>query len=354
MTPEITEALVADHDALEQFHGRSPAVARQQVGVAQNAPACTTLAYVRQDGSVVTFQEAVFAYEEHGEAKAAAKSLRICKNRLCKILNDGGHKMRRLTVTQAVRDRIHTYYTDTPETDFDLDELAAELSRHKANVSRIARDMGLTHRRPMRADSRAAIGLASAERIARDGHPRGMLGRKLSPDALAKVSAASLASHAKQRAAGVGVHSAEGKQAASDRMSKMRAAMPAENTYSRCKGGRREDIGPMYFRSAWEANYARYLNWLKARGEIEDWQYEPTTFWFEAIKRGVRSYKPDFLIFEKATSYFVEVKGWMDAKSATKLKRMKKYHPTVEVRLFGAKDYASLKTKLSRVIPGWE
>lgn len=43
MTPEITEAVVADHDALQQIHGRSPAVARQQVGVAQNAPACTTL-----------------------------------------------------------------------------------------------------------------------------------------------------------------------------------------------------------------------------------------------------------------------------------------------------------------------
>lgn len=121
------------------------------------------------------------------------------------------------------------------------------------------------------------------------------------------------------------------------------------------KAGYREDLGNIYFRSAWEANYARYLNWLIEKGQINRWEYESDTFWFDKIKRGVRSYKPDFKVWDRPESdpYYVEVKGWMDAKSKTKLKRMTKYHPDVRVDLFGAKEYRALK-KWSNLIPGWE
>lgn len=117
--------------------------------------------------------------------------------------------------------------------------------------------------------------------------------------------------------------------------------------------GFRDDIG-LYVRSAWEANYARYLNWLKARGEIESWEYEPQTFWFLAIQRGTRSYKPDFLVREKGKEYFVEVKGYMDAKSKTKIKRMKIYHPTVELRVVDERQYRSIARTVSGMIRGWE
>ena len=352
----IAIAEAADYAALNNPGAVSVSGVRQQVGASSpGVPACTTLVYTRRDGVGITLDEAIYAYEGVGEVKAAARSLGICKNRLCKILNEAGHPLRRLTTTQAVRDRIHAYYTETPATDFDLDELAAELNRHKANVSRIARGMGLTDQgRPLRPESRAQQAVALSETWRREGHPRGFNGRKHTGETLEKVSAAGKKAWAHMKATRTGNFSDENRQATSDRMSKVRAAAPAESAYSRCKGGRRPDVGPMYFRSAWEANYARYLNWLQGRGEIDRWEYEPETFWFEAIKRGVRSYKPDFRIFEKGTSYFVEVKGWMDAKSRTKLRRMKKYHPGVEVRLFGSKDYASLKSKLSRVIPGWE
>lgn len=150
-------------------------------------------------------------------------------------------------------------------------------------------------------------------------------------------------------------NSPEHRQTLSDRMSKMQAENPPSNPYSRCAGGVRKDIGPMYFRSKWEANFARYLNWMKERGEIYDWKYEPTTFWFERIMRGVRSYKPDFLVkdFAEDEGRYIEVKGWMDAKSKTKLKRMKKYHPKVPIEVFGQKEYKQLQ-QLGRTIPGWE
>ena len=83
-----------------------------------------------------------------------------------------------------------------------------------------------------------------------------------------------------------------------------------------------------YFRSDWEVRYALHLECLKRKGLISEWFYEPKTFWFEDVKRGVRSYKPDFKIIQlDGSHYWVEVKGYMDGRSKTKLKRFKKYYP---------------------------
>jgi hypothetical protein len=124
---------------------------------------------------------------------------------------------------------------------------------------------------------------------------------------------------------------------------------------SRSKQGRRADLGNMFFRSSMEANVARYLNFLVSQKEILRWDYEPTTFWFSKIRRGVCSYKPDFCIHRPdETMYFLEVKGWMDPKSATKLKRMKKYYPDIQVELIDSKRYAAIRKSVSAFIPGWE
>jgi hypothetical protein len=127
-----------------------------------------------------------------------------------------------------------------------------------------------------------------------------------------------------------------------------RALEKPETMGNRAHGGRRADLGERYFRSSYEANYARYLNWSKV-----PWEYETKTFWFEGIKRGSRSYTPDFWIIPEAE--FHEVKGWMDPKSATKLKRMKKYHPAVKVVIIGGDWFKSAeRQKLCSLIPGWE
>jgi hypothetical protein len=130
----------------------------------------------------------------------------------------------------------------------------------------------------------------------------------------------------------------------------------ASDRYNTASRGRRADLGNTYFRSKHEANFARYLEWLRKRGEIDAWEYEAETFWFEAIRRGIRSYTPDFKVWPSAgrTPYFVEVKSWMDRKSATKLRRMKKYHPEVRVDVFDRAAHAELAAKLGKVIVGWE
>lgn len=84
-----------------------------------------------------------------------------------------------------------------------------------------------------------------------------------------------------------------------------------------------------YFRSLLEKNCAEYLQYLRDKDLILGWKYEPKTFWFTDIKRGVRSYKPDFFVMISAYKFFwLECKGYMDPKSKTKIKRLKKYFPS--------------------------
>ena len=123
------------------------------------------------------------------------------------------------------------------------------------------------------------------------------------------------------------------------------------------KGGWREIGGyRKYYRSRWEANYARYLEHLRAKEEVVSWAHEPKTFWFEGIKRGVNNYLPDFQVVypgERGEEYH-EVKGWMDTKSATKIKRMAKYHPTVRLVIIDRKIYNGLEREFGKIIESWE
>jgi hypothetical protein len=114
-------------------------------------------------------------------------------------------------------------------------------------------------------------------------------------------------------------------------------------------GGKRN-----FYRSLWEANYARYLEWMKTVGHISDWQHEPETFWFDGIKRGCVSYLPDFSVKRTDGSVeYHEVKGWMDDRSKTKIARMAKYHPNVKLSVVDAKAYRQLVNAVSSLVPGW-
>lgn len=115
-------------------------------------------------------------------------------------------------------------------------------------------------------------------------------------------------------------------------------------------GGKR-----FYAKSLWEQNYALYLEYLKSTGFIKDWEYEPETFWFEGIRRGTNNYKPDFKVWlNDSTTEFREVKGFMCPKSKTKIRRMKKYHPDVKLRVFGKKWWKKHNAALAAIVPGWK
>ena len=187
-------------------------------------------------------------------------------------------------------------------------------------------------------------------------HPKGMLGKKHSQVTKQKLSMTYKKIWADPKSK---FNSSSFRQATSDRMSHAHRQKTfyndVSNPYSRSKAGWWDNGDKRYYmRSSWEHNYAWYLEWLKARGEIKDWEYEPDTFWFENIRRGVRSYLPDFKVVQPNGSVeYHEVKGWLDPKSKTKLARMAKYYPQVKMVLIDNDVYKSIK-KWGRLIPGWE
>jgi hypothetical protein len=123
----------------------------------------------------------------------------------------------------------------------------------------------------------------------------------------------------------------------------------------RGKGGKRTDLNNQYFRSSWEANYARYLNFLVQQGKILKWEYEPDTFEFIKIKRGCRFYTPDFKIWAlNGLIHYDEVKGWMDPKSITRHKRMNKYYPSISIRIIDKSWFRENSVILSKIIKYWE
>lgn len=141
------------------------------------------------------------------------------------------------------------------------------------------------------------------------------------------------------------------------RIESTRANPNAEKTsYANCARGWRIVGGiRFYARSLWEANYARYLNFLREAGQIASWEHEPKTFWFEGIKRGTRSYLPDFrVVMPNGRVEWHEVKGWMDTRSRTQLKRMAKYYPEETLILAEGKKIKSLNQTLGRFVEGWE
>lgn len=130
-------------------------------------------------------------------------------------------------------------------------------------------------------------------------------------------------------------------------------------------GGKRADLGGQFFRSSWEANYARYLNWLIASfpgsapddwGGILKWEFESEEFEFTKIKRGTRFYKPDFKVYLKGGAIeYHEVKGYQHQKGETALKRMAKYYPEVKIVLIDKDWFRAVNRQgLPAMIEHWE
>lgn len=275
-----------------------------------------------------------------------------------------GEIMNRRDWTDAEIQRLTNYYSKTPPSLFNISDLAAEMKRSESSIHIKASRLGISGRRedsctpsdlalenrrksktPLSQEARAEIADKVKAHHAEFGHPKGMLGKHHSPESKAAISAGNM-----------------GKKSTPDQVIKaMKTKMERFGTLVSTrpctwKQGWRDIEGRrIYARSRWEANYARYLQFLKMNGHIAEWEHEPVTFWFESVKRGVRSYLPDFRVTtNNGLEEYHEVKGWMDPRSKTKLKRMKKYHPLVRITLIESAWFRSNASKLSGIIKEWE
>ena len=109
-----------------------------------------------------------------------------------------------------------------------------------------------------------------------------------------------------------------------------RARENPESLYTRGRGGYREDLG-QYFRSEWEAAYARYLN----ANDVE-WTYEPRTF--EISK--TMNYTPDFYLPE--SNEWVEVKGYWDETSILKCELFEQRYPELSLVKIDSTNYNTI------------
>lgn len=233
-----------------------------------------------------------------------------------------------------------------------LQELADYYGRNKANVCRKARELGLTDQKREKPYMSEAVSMRQKEWHQKNEHPRGFQGRKHTAESKKKISEKSIRTWKNFS-----------KEQINDMINKRIKTSHINGTLygtnrekASWKAAWREIGGTRkYYRSRWEANYARYLESLKLNGEIKNWEHEPETFWFEGIKRGCVSYLPDFRVtlIDGSIEYH-EVKGWMDDKSKTKIKRMAKYHPNVKLIVIDAKKYRSLERSVKKNIEGWE
>lgn len=110
-----------------------------------------------------------------------------------------------------------------------------------------------------------------------------------------------------------------------------------------------------YFRSAWEYNYACYLEWIRTKGLIASWEHEPQKFNFrDKYKSGEGSYWPDFKVNNLNGTYeWHEVKGWLNPKSKQKIVRFHKQFPDEPQTIIISGDWFKRNYNTQRLIPGW-
>lgn len=295
-------------------------------------------------------------YEYVQLASMLDRSEPAVRNR-CSLLKLEKHK----ALTQADKKIIQIWYTmhrGAPSDKFDLDNLAAQLGRSKNLICRYAKSIRLTStNRRKSVEEKRRMSKRTKQQHRNNEHPRGMLGKhhtegmKQRHSEIVKQAQSKISPERRKLIVD---------KAIKTKLQKYGTGNPAINSpkgnvYSRTKSGKRADLGGKFFRSAWEANYARYLNWLLSQGTIKSWEYEPQTFVFHGIKRGTLSYLPDFKVIMPDDSIeWHEVKGWMDDKSKTKLKRFAKYYPKEKLVLIDQRQYKSI-AKWARIISEfWE
>lgn len=301
----------------------------------------------------VSDKDLIAAYKISNNVWKVGESVGLCGQYVYERLSKLGivHKMNLWTKSdeKILLDKYEKYRSIGK-----LDELALELKRTKQFICRKAKRLGLTDQTTSQEwmkKQHDKLSSSAKERIKRYGNNKGFKGHHHTQITRDKISYNSKMTWKNPNYC---LRSEEYKQKLSDRMSMLQAKGVLNNNYSRVHSGTVIIGNKTYFyRSSWEVNIAAYFEFLKNKKEIKEWEYEAKVFWFEKIKRGIRSYKPDFRITRNDdTQYYVEVKGWMDDKSKTKIKRMKIYYPEIELEILGEDRYKAI-SKFKSIIPDW-
>lgn len=294
------------------------------------------------------------AYRELGSVWQVGKRFGMCGQSVHERLVKLGVSRKNQKINATDQAKIKNLYQNGFVCgDGKLNALCEELGRTKQLVCRYAKKMGLTNSaRKLDKTYAQQCSHRSKEWLQNNPHPKGME-NKTHTNSTKKL----ISEIGKKRFALMDeIQRAEHVMKGLKTKYKNNGTLASPRTNVTWKGGKRTIGGvEKYYRSAWEANYARYLQWLKEQKVILDWEHEPQVFWFEHIKRGSRSYTPDFKVTElDGTHIWHEVKGYYDSVSKTKIKRFRKYYPEEQLILIASKEYKSLAKKVAGMIKDWE
>ena len=300
-----------------------------------------------------TDKEVLDAYKKTGNIWKAGELLSMAGQTVHDRLVKLGANKKINILTESDTNFLRNNYTAFRDSG-DLETLAKMMGRTKQFICRKAKELGLTDRKHKRDYiDREKISSRAKEYIKNNGHPKGFKGGKHTEEAKQKISKKSKEfadSITEEERSDICLKALKTKFERYNTTATSPRINPSWKQGHRTIGGKTH-----YYKSRWEANYARYLQFLKEHGEIIEWEYEKDCFWFEEIRRGTRSYLPDFKVTLKNDSIeYHEVKGWMDKRSKTKLKRMKKYHPEVVVKVIDSKWFKKNNSRIGKIIPAWE
>lgn len=270
------------------------------------------------------------------------------------------------TFTDKEKEIIINYYNSHDDKSFNLDELSSLINRPKTSICRFAKKEQLTNPNRNKSEyqkdkiKEGVKKYQSTDKYKNDiyykqvqlltsylenEHPRGMYGKHHTEETKQNMSLSHIELFKNMP---YEEKHARAMKAVKTRLKNNIPYNTTSNAYSRTKGGIRKDLG-QYFRSSWEANIARILNYKNI-----EWKYESKRFYFNDKSEGVLSYQPDFYLpqFNK----WIEVKGWMDNKSKIRLKKFSIEYPDENKNLILIDEYFynNIQKEFKDVITYWE
>lgn len=285
----------------------------------------------------------IAAYKKYGSCKKASEHLPVSHSTVHRVVAGAG--LLKIKKWDAREDaELKSMFCNSDKT---IEQIANEMGRSVASVDCRLGRIGIrgarkfaspsiaTRKKMSNAQKQFARTPGQAELKskrskkwhAENQHPKGMKGKRHSKETRAKIGKAGQ---------GRRLTEIQMKKAIDTKIAKYGTAGPFARTRRRSWKAGWRDVGgkQIYFRSRWEFNYAIYLQSLVSDGSILGWQYEAKAFAFDKPLNGAFSYLPDFEVtLLNGQVEYHEVKGWMDCRSETKLRLMKKCFPDVVVKL---------------------
>ena len=298
-----------------------------------------------------TTAQLIDSYNRTGSVKKVADEFGMCPQTVHGRLDKIGVVKKIHVMSDEEREElIEMYQSGILRGDGKLKEFCVKFNRTPQYVARQARSLGLTSKnRKFTAEYGMKVKKRVSEWYKTHEHPRGMLGKKHTAklcEDMRKKSKSRWENMTEEERHQAVMKSLNGRILKRGKLSPNKKHGSWKSDW-RTIGGKKT-----YYRSRWEANYARYLEFLRESGKIANWLHEPTTFLFVKEQS---SYLPDFLVtLTNGEIEYHEVKGWMDDRSSNKISLMRKYHPEKKLVLVRRKEYEDIERIYSDKISGWE